>query len=35
MKFPAESYTSCGGFRTADQWTQVQPLFVRESTDQP
>lgn len=30
MKFPAESYTSRGGFRTADQWTQVQPLFVRE-----
>ncbi|MER9598173.1 ParB/RepB/Spo0J family partition protein [Mesorhizobium sp. M0244] len=30
MKFPAESYTSRGGFRTADQWAQVQPLFVRE-----
>ncbi|MER8614436.1 hypothetical protein [Mesorhizobium sp. M1216] len=29
-KFPAESYTSRGGFRTADQWAQVQPLFVRE-----
>ncbi|MER8441439.1 ParB N-terminal domain-containing protein [Mesorhizobium sp. M1312] len=30
VKSPAESYTSRGGFRTADQWTQVQPLFVRE-----
>ncbi|MER9902061.1 hypothetical protein [Mesorhizobium sp. M0130] len=30
MKFPAESYTSRGGFRTADQWAQVQPLFVRK-----
>ncbi|MER8556593.1 hypothetical protein NKH37_31285 [Mesorhizobium sp. M1217] len=30
MEFPAESYTSRGGFRTADQWAQMQPLFVRE-----
>ncbi|OBP72245.1 chromosome partitioning protein ParB [Mesorhizobium loti] len=30
MKFPAESYTDRGGFRTADQWARVQSLFVRE-----
>lgn len=28
MKFPAESYTKRGGFRAADQWARVQPLFV-------
>jgi ParB family chromosome partitioning protein len=28
MKFPAESYTSRGGFRTADQWAKVRSLFV-------
>lgn len=30
MKFPVESYTKRGGFRTADQWARVQSLFVRE-----
>ncbi|WP_246094026.1 ParB N-terminal domain-containing protein [Mesorhizobium sp. 10.2.3] len=30
MKFPVESYTKRGGFRTADQWASVQPLFVRQ-----
>lgn len=30
MKFPVESYTDRGGFRTADQWSKVQPLFVSE-----
>ncbi|TIW79065.1 MAG: chromosome partitioning protein ParB, partial [Mesorhizobium sp.] len=25
MKFPAQSYTNRGGFRTADQWARVQP----------
>lgn len=28
MKFPAETYTDRGGFRTADQWSKVRPLFV-------
>ncbi|PZV34863.1 ParB/RepB/Spo0J family partition protein [Mesorhizobium kowhaii] len=28
MKFPAESYTDRGGFRTADQWARVKPLFA-------
>ncbi|MGX9182127.1 hypothetical protein [Mesorhizobium sp. BHbdii] len=30
MKFPVESYTDRGGFRTADQWSKVRPLFVSE-----
>ncbi|RWD48625.1 MAG: ParB/RepB/Spo0J family partition protein [Mesorhizobium sp.] len=30
MKFPAESYTTRGGFRTADQWARVRSLFVCE-----
>ncbi|PBB58860.1 MULTISPECIES: ParB/RepB/Spo0J family partition protein [Mesorhizobium] len=30
MKFPAESYTARGGFRTADQWAKVRHLFVSE-----
>ncbi|WFP65638.1 MULTISPECIES: ParB/RepB/Spo0J family partition protein [unclassified Mesorhizobium] len=30
MKFPVESYTDRGGFRTADQWSKVQSLFVSE-----
>ncbi|MGX9181905.1 ParB/RepB/Spo0J family partition protein [Mesorhizobium sp. BHbdii] len=30
MKFPAESYTDRGGFRTADQWAKVRQLFVSE-----
>lgn len=30
MKFPVESYTDRGGFRTADHWAQVQPLIVSE-----
>ncbi|TIT03439.1 MAG: ParB/RepB/Spo0J family partition protein [Mesorhizobium sp.] len=30
MKFPAESYTGRGGFRTADQWAKVRHLFVSE-----
>ncbi|TIU42802.1 ParB/RepB/Spo0J family partition protein [Mesorhizobium sp.] len=30
MKFPVESYTVRGGFRTADQWARVQPLFAAQ-----
>ncbi|SJM32015.1 chromosome partitioning protein ParB [Mesorhizobium delmotii] len=30
MKFPVESYTDRGGFRTADQWARVRSLFVCE-----
>lgn len=30
LKFPAQSYTSRGGFRTADQWAKVQSLFAAE-----
>ncbi|TIO74956.1 ParB/RepB/Spo0J family partition protein [Mesorhizobium sp.] len=30
MKFPAQSYTNRGGFRTADQWGKVRQLFVSE-----
>ncbi|RUW41442.1 ParB/RepB/Spo0J family partition protein [Mesorhizobium sp. M2D.F.Ca.ET.185.01.1.1] len=30
MKFPAQSYTNRGGFRTADQWAKVRHLFVSE-----
>ncbi|RUU01121.1 ParB/RepB/Spo0J family partition protein [Mesorhizobium sp. USDA-HM6] len=30
MTFPASGYTERGGFRTADQWAKVQPLFVSE-----
>ncbi|MDG4882020.1 ParB/RepB/Spo0J family partition protein [Mesorhizobium sp. WSM4884] len=30
MKFPVESYTKRGGFRTADQWSKVQSLFVSQ-----
>ncbi|RWA83701.1 ParB/RepB/Spo0J family partition protein [Mesorhizobium sp.] len=30
MKFPVESYTARGGFRTADQWARVQPLFAAQ-----
>lgn len=30
MKFPVESYTDRGGFRTADQWSKVRSLFVSE-----
>lgn len=30
MKFPVDSYTNRGGFRTADQWSKVQSLFVSE-----
>ncbi|CDX12625.1 conserved hypothetical protein [Mesorhizobium plurifarium] len=30
MKFPVESYTNRGGFRTADQWSKVRSLFVSE-----
>lgn len=30
MKFPVESYTDRGGFRTADHWAQVQRLIVSE-----
>ncbi|MER9593194.1 hypothetical protein NKI94_31380 [Mesorhizobium australicum] len=30
MTFPASGYTDRGGFRTADQWAKVQPLFVSE-----
>ncbi|UCI32117.1 ParB/RepB/Spo0J family partition protein [Mesorhizobium sp. B4-1-4] len=30
MKFPAETYTRRGGFRTADQWAKVRPLFSAE-----
>ncbi|TGT91283.1 MULTISPECIES: ParB/RepB/Spo0J family partition protein [unclassified Mesorhizobium] len=30
MKFPVESYTNRGGFRTADQWSKVQSLFVSD-----
>ncbi|KAA3448451.1 chromosome partitioning protein ParB [Mesorhizobium sp. SARCC-RB16n] len=30
MKVPVESYTDRGGFRTADQWLKVRPLFVAE-----
>ncbi|TPI13047.1 ParB/RepB/Spo0J family partition protein [Mesorhizobium sp. B4-1-3] len=30
LKFPVESYTDRGGFRTADQWSKVQPLFASE-----
>jgi ParB family chromosome partitioning protein len=28
MTFPVASYTDRGGFRTADQWSKVQSLFV-------
>lgn len=28
MQFPVEAYTVRGGFRTADQWSKVEPLFV-------
>lgn len=30
MKFPVESYTDRGGFRTADHWAQVQRLIMSE-----
>jgi ParB family transcriptional regulator, chromosome partitioning protein len=30
MKFPAESYTDRGGFRTADRWDKVRHVFVSE-----
>ncbi|BCM17800.1 ParB/RepB/Spo0J family partition protein [Mesorhizobium sp. J8] len=30
LAFPASGYTDRGGFRTADQWAKVQPLFVSE-----
>ncbi|AZO34834.1 ParB/RepB/Spo0J family partition protein [Mesorhizobium sp. M2A.F.Ca.ET.046.03.2.1] len=30
MKFPVETYTNRGGFRTADQWSKVRSLFVSE-----
>ncbi|MCG7509073.1 ParB/RepB/Spo0J family partition protein [Mesorhizobium retamae] len=30
MKFPVESYTDRGGFRTADHWAEVKPLIVSE-----
>ncbi|WP_246252588.1 hypothetical protein [Allomesorhizobium camelthorni] len=30
MKFPVESYTNRGGFRTADQWAKVRSLLVSE-----
>lgn len=35
MKFPAESYTGRGRFRTAYQWAQVQPLFVANNRSGP
>ncbi|TGT57759.1 ParB/RepB/Spo0J family partition protein [Mesorhizobium sp. M00.F.Ca.ET.170.01.1.1] len=30
MKFPVESYTNRGGFRSADQWSKVRSLFLPE-----
>lgn len=30
MKFPVESYTDRGGFRTADRWVEVKSLLVSE-----
>ncbi|RUW77565.1 MULTISPECIES: ParB/RepB/Spo0J family partition protein [unclassified Mesorhizobium] len=30
MTFPVASYTDRGGFRTVDQWSKVQSLFVSE-----
>lgn len=30
MKFPVETYTERGGFRTADQWSMVKALIVSE-----
>ncbi|MBN9235739.1 chromosome partitioning protein ParB [Mesorhizobium hungaricum] len=30
IAFPVSSYTERGGFRTADQWSKVQALFVSE-----
>ncbi|WP_353642523.1 ParB/RepB/Spo0J family partition protein [Mesorhizobium sp. WSM2239] len=30
LKFPVESYTERGGFRTADQWARVRSLFTSE-----